>query len=134
LCSPGGVLRCNDCYGRHVSDAENACARPGLTSVVASGGSLPADKADLNACLRCLNKAEAARFHRYENALQAVCPFPLTKAIGSWVGNTCSTLSKDTLWETAAESRFFSDRFQSIAFLKTWIDASYYIVRDNDKV
>jgi hypothetical protein len=61
---------------------------------VASGGILPADKAELDACLHSLNTSQQEVFKKMEARLQKVAPFQVTKEIGTWVGNTCSLLSK----------------------------------------
>jgi hypothetical protein len=70
---------------------------------VASGGILPADKAHLDVCLQSLNPNQQEVFKKMESRLQSIAPFELTKAIGTWVGNTCSILSKDSHWETAED-------------------------------
>jgi hypothetical protein len=38
-----------------------------------------------------------------EARLHAIAPFQVTEAIGTWVGNTCSILSKDSHWETVED-------------------------------
>jgi hypothetical protein len=70
---------------------------------VASGGILLADKAQLDACLGHLNTRQQEVFKKMEARLQKVAPFKVTKEIGTWVGNTCSLLSKGGHWESAED-------------------------------
>jgi hypothetical protein len=70
---------------------------------VASGGILPADKRDLDACLGSLNPSQVKEFRKMEARLQKVAPFKLMKPIGTWVGNTCSLLSKGGVWDRAED-------------------------------
>jgi hypothetical protein len=63
---------------------------------VASDGLVPPDKAHLHACLGCLDPRQQKVFKQMDARLQAIAPFQVTEAIGRWVCNTCSILSKNT--------------------------------------
>jgi hypothetical protein len=70
---------------------------------VASGGLLPPDKSHLHSCFGCLDTRQCKVFKQMEARLRAFAPFQVTEAIGAWVGNTCSILSKDSHWETVED-------------------------------
>ena len=70
---------------------------------VASSGLLPPDKAHLHSCLGCLDPRQQKVFKQMEARLRAIAPFQVTEAIGTWVANTCSIMSKDSHLETVED-------------------------------